>query len=401
MTQCVDLPKSNKRAREEVETEDEIHNIDAPSDSVPTESSGVNCDSWNVSPDGQTWKRIHRKPRCNLYIPVAADQAPVHLFAPTRTTEITRPEPAPTIVIQDDWTVDQNKTMGFDWVGSTTFHLRVQDEPADEDLDKEVRDILDAPVTTIPSSTSSPPPMATTSSTLPSTLPHEDDSPSPPPDLPADTPGDVQQQPPQPEYRPQPDEDFKAKRARYDLQETISYRPPQPAPLPPQPALQPPQPAPQPQHPSPHQPTFGPQRRQDQQPAPHSTTSPYGNKPSEDSAVMSHDVEVDLTSDNTHLPPGWHFEDGYIVMDAVADEWQIKGNYLIRRHYLPRDSTFDPTQAACPVPVEHFGKTRSTFYGDQSYHDRWHTKDTLTTNGLEQPEVQGQEQPRREEDEPC
>ena len=100
--------------------------------------------------------------------------------------------------------------------------------------------------------------------------------------------------------------------------------------------------APQPQHPSPHQPTFGPQRRQDQQPAPHSTTSPYGNKPSEDSAVMSHDVEVDLTSDNTHLPPGspgWHFEDGYIVMDAVADEWQIKGNYLIRRHYLPRDHT--------------------------------------------------------------
>lgn len=82
VTQCVDLPKSNKRAREEVETEDEIHKIDAPSDSVPTESSGVNCDSWNVSPDGQTWKRIHRKPRCNLYIPVAADQAPVHLFAP-------------------------------------------------------------------------------------------------------------------------------------------------------------------------------------------------------------------------------------------------------------------------------------------------------------------------------
>ena len=59
VTQCVDLPKSNKRAREEVETEDEIHNLDAPSDSVPTESSGVNCDSWNVSPDGQTWKRIH------------------------------------------------------------------------------------------------------------------------------------------------------------------------------------------------------------------------------------------------------------------------------------------------------------------------------------------------------
>ena len=80
VTQYVDLTKSNKRAREEVETEDEMDNTDSV---TPAEPSSVGCDSWSVSTDGQTWKRIHRKPRTNLYIPVAADQAPVHLFAPT------------------------------------------------------------------------------------------------------------------------------------------------------------------------------------------------------------------------------------------------------------------------------------------------------------------------------
>ena len=37
-----------------------MDNTDQPS---PPEPSSVGCDSWTVSPDGQTWKRIHRKPK--------------------------------------------------------------------------------------------------------------------------------------------------------------------------------------------------------------------------------------------------------------------------------------------------------------------------------------------------
>ena len=99
-----------------------------------------------------------------------------------------------------------------------------------------------------------------------------------------------------------------------------------------------------------------------------------------DDTALSHEVEIDLTNDNTHLPPGWHFEDGYMVMNDIADEWQIKGNYLIRRHYVPRDSTYEPLDSSCPVPLEHLGKTRSTYYGDNSYHDRWHTKGKTFTH---------------------
>ena len=358
VTQYVDLAKTNKRARDEVETEDEIDDTDS---AVNPEPSSVGCDSWSVSTDGQTWKRIHRRPRNNLYIPVAADQAPVHLFAPTRTTDIVRPEPAPTIVIQDDWTVDQDKTMGFQWTGTTTFCLRVHDEPMD-DLEPEIQQILDAPMISnyIPPSSLPPQPSSTTTiqdTPPPHSEPHspplEDEFHSLPPDIPADHhPSEQQLQQLGPSFRPQPDEDFKAKRARLDQQETISYKPPQP---------------------SPSTTTFGPQRRHDQQLPSHTTTSPYSNKPIDD-AALSQEVDIDLTQENTQLPPGWHFEDGYIVMNDIIDEWQIKGNHLIKRHYVPRNTTYDPDEEDCPVPLEYLGKTRSTFYEDTIYHDRWHTK---------------------------
>ena len=220
VTQYVDLPKSNKRTRDEVDTEEEMDDTDMP---PATAASSVGCDSWSVSIDGQTWKRIHRKPRTHLYIPLASDQAPIHLFTSTRTTDVERPDPAPTIVIQDDWTVDQDKTMGFEWTGTTTFHLRAQDEP-DDDLDPEVREILDAPAVTAG-------PLLLEDTTSPS-LPLYDPLPpdGQPPPLPADLPPDLIPVNPQPQdigpdFRPQPDEDFQAKRARIDRQETFSYKP--------------------------------------------------------------------------------------------------------------------------------------------------------------------------------
>ena len=352
VTQYVDLSRSNKRSREEVETEDEMDNTDSQNVQEP---SSVGCDSWSVSTDGQTWKRIHRKPRQQLYIPVSTDQAPVHLFSSVRTTDIVRDEPAPTIVIQDDWTVDQDKTMGFDWIGTTTFYLRVQDEPSNE-WEPEVQDILDSPMTSqlTADPQPSPPPQTTSTSHLPvhDPLP-PDGQPSLPPDLPPDHHPDEQQlQQLGPAFRPQPDEDFKAKRARLEQQETILYKPTST---------------------TPSTTTFGPQRRQNHALPPHSTTSPYGNRPVDD-AALSHEIEIDLTCENTQLPPGWHYEDGFVVMDEIRDEWQIKGNYLIRKHYMPRNCTFDPSEAGCPIPLEHLGKTRSTFFGNTNYHDRWHLK---------------------------
>ena len=350
VTQYVDLGKSNKRSRDEVESEDEEDATDA---AAMPEPSSVGCDSWSVSTDGQTWKRIHRKPRDSLYIPVATDQAPVHLFSAERTTEIVRPEPAPTIVIKDDWTLDQDKTMGFQWTGTTTFQLCVQDEP-DDDLDPEINEILNAPPTTTTTSLQ-PFTSLTSTPTLPTydPLPEDGQPVAPPPDLPPDpqlTPQQLEEI--EPSYRPQPDEDFKAKRARFERQETISYKPTAT---------------------DTSTSTFGPQRRQDHISPSRPTSSPYGDKPSDDTA-LSHEVDIDITKGTSHLPPGWHHEDGFVVMDDVCDEWQIKGNYLIRKHYLPRQSTFEPTEAACPVPVEYLCKTRSTFFGDTSYHDRWHLK---------------------------
>ena len=353
VTQYVDLPRSNKRAREEVDTEDEKDDTDSTPE---PQASNVGCDSWSVSTDGQTWKRVHRKPRTNLYIPLAADQAPVHLFENVRIREVVRSEPAPTIVIQDDWTIDQDKTMGFEWIGTTTFRLRPQDDP-DMDLEPEVKEILDLPPSTsLTSSTFEPSPLPT-SSPLPTydPEPQGDQPPAPPPDLPPDLIPDEQQiHQLGSDFRPQPDEDFKAKRARLDRQETFSYKQPTSTTTPT---------------------SFGPQRRHNLELPTHTTSSPYSNKPVDDSSLMTHEIEIDVTSENSHLPPGWHYENGFVVMDEVHDEWQIKGNCLIRRHYVPRNCTFQPSSCQCPIPLEHLGKTRSTFHGDSSYHDRWHTKD--------------------------
>lgn len=41
-----------------------------------------------------------------------------------------------------------------------------------------------------------------------------------------------------------------------------------------------------------------------------------------DDAALFHHIEIDLNGENTQLPPGWHFEDGYVVMNDITDEWQ-------------------------------------------------------------------------------
>ena len=41
--------------------------------------------------------------------------------------------------------------------------------------------------------------------------------------------------------------------------------------------------------------------------------------------------------EHTALPPGWHVEDGYIVLnDTSKDYWEVKAGCLIRHHVVPR-----------------------------------------------------------------
>ena len=99
---------------------------------------------------------------------------------------------------------------------------------------------------------------------------------------------------------------------------------------------------------------------------------PYGNRPIDDGALYQ-DIEVDTQShDDTSLPPGWHIdESGYIVLDDIQDEWQLKGNYIIRKHYLPRHTTYTPTQDTCPIPTSYLTSKRTSRTTDMTYHDSW------------------------------
>ena len=84
-----------------------------------------------------------------------------------------------------------------------------------------------------------------------------------------------------------------------------------------------------------------------------------------------HQAEVDILQDS-RLPSGWSInEHGYMQLGPTEDEWQLKGNYLVRRHYVARDITFQPQQDECPIDLAFLQKHRDTYDGNQHYHDRW------------------------------
>ena len=352
VTQYVDLTKTNKRKRHEVDTEDEADDLDS---SPPTRSSPVEADSWQVSTDGQTWIRVHRLPRDTLYCPTAQDLAPMHMFSKQRVTEPQADGPGPNLVITDDWTVEQDKTLGYTWTGTTTFTIN----PTAPDPDSNTTNsTADSPSIVLPQPSSLPEPSDEQHTTTTTTTHTTEDTPQL--GIPAaDIPEVLMNPQVDDSYRPQPDEDFQAKRARLDRQETITYRQ-QPAP---------------PQNDNTatasdnNNQSFQPQRQQ------HSTTTraaPYGSRPIDDQALYQ-DVEVDAENHvDTLLPPGWHIDnDGYIVLDDVHDEWQLKGNYLVRKHYIPRQQAYTPTQDTCPVPLTYLTNKRSSKMTNNTHHDSW------------------------------
>ena len=88
VTHYIDLPKSNKRKREEVATEDEAKELDNEHGNFPVEPQE---DRWQAGDDGRTWTRIHNLPRQTLFIPDPLfDEVPMHLFKNERITTVTR-----------------------------------------------------------------------------------------------------------------------------------------------------------------------------------------------------------------------------------------------------------------------------------------------------------------------
>ena len=72
-----------------------------------------------------------------------------------------------------------------------------------------------------------------------------------------------------------------------------------------------------------------------------------------------------------------------IVMDDIKDEWKLEGNYLTRKHYVPRNSDFQLTEDNCPLPLNYFTKDRYTKMGTSLVRDRW-----TRTHGQQEAELQ-------------
>ena len=140
VTHYVDLPKSNKRKREEVATEDEAKELDNELADFPAEPQE---DRWQASNDGRTWTRIHNIPRQQLFTPDALfDEVPIHLFKEERITTVRRGGPEPeTLIIRDEWRgPDAERVLHYKWTGITTFIV----DPGllTSDSDGELRDLF-------------------------------------------------------------------------------------------------------------------------------------------------------------------------------------------------------------------------------------------------------------------
>ena len=155
-----------------------------------------------------------------------------------------------------------------------------------------------------------------------------------------------------PSYAPQPGESFHERRARLDRQETIAY---------------------------------GPQLRR-----PESASTPYGPRPVTDQrpptaaqakeSLVEQSFLVDVLPPDSadapglheNLPAGWFVEDGYLCLEPIHDVWEMKGNQLIRHHYVARDTLFHPEETGdCPIPTSMLTKTRHTCIGSHRHEDRW------------------------------
>jgi hypothetical protein len=86
--------------------------------------------------EGHLWKRVHIRPRTELYIPQQTQDGPdVTKLNPERTTMVRPTSGARWYRIDDDWTTKRQATLSVPWTGSTNFEESVtyKDEVQDED----------------------------------------------------------------------------------------------------------------------------------------------------------------------------------------------------------------------------------------------------------------------------
>ena len=372
VTHYIDLGKTNKRRREEVDSDEEEGIDDRDYEGVPIHD--LPEDRWQPSHDGRMWTRIHNTPRKQLYVPTPTADVPVHLFKTDRITDVRRGSPNPEhLRIRDDWTqAGADRELHYVWTGTTTFLLdpeNITDEDDyapttprntdDENLDTEETENLDDDSRggSIQSTTSPGAPIARPSVApglqhdpgqehdpgLPpvpeSPMSQSEAEPNSEPDMPTsnldptiEIPSAQQQV-----YLPGTNETFEQQRARVNRQETLLFRAPNP-PLQSVPEQQPEE--------------YGPQRRQADR------ETPYSQRPLEDEKV-DFSLDVDLLT-QTDLPHGWSCENGYLQLGEIQDEWKIEGNYLTRYHYVSRDKAFQLSPDNCPIPIHFLTKQRIT-----------------------------------------
>ena len=103
----------------------------------------------------------------------------------------------------------------------------------------------------------------------------------------------------------------------------------------------------------PKQPSYGPQRPAEPR------ETPYSGKPPSTDDNINATLDIDIVKEAGH-PAGWILEKRMIAMDEVKDEWKLEGNYITRKHYLPRNSGYKPEEDTCIIKM-----------GTQLVRDKW------------------------------
>ena len=114
----------------------------------------------------------------------------------------------------------------------------------------------------------------------------------------------------------------------------------------------------------PAQPLYGPDRPQEPR------ATPYSGKPLSSEDEVNATVDVDIIKE-LGLPNGWLVENGMLTMDTAKDEWKLEGNYLTRKHYVPRFGEFKPNEENCPLPLHYLMKDRYSKMGPHLVRDKW------------------------------
>ena len=113
-------------------------------------------------------------------------------------------------------------------------------------------------------------------------------------------------------------ETFAQQRARMERQTALLFKPPQ---------------------------SYGPDRPQEPR------ATPYSGKPLSSDDAANATIDVDIIKE-LGLPTGWLAEKGMLSMDTIKDEWKLEGNYLTRKHYVPRNTDYKLDEETCPLPLK-------------------------------------------------